>query len=225
MPYKYDFAAIKREFPILDVVNLLGLTIKEKNSGWRGPCPVCDSGNEDSFTVTPNPARADYGQCSCFRCRNEPWGIHDGTDSIGLVKLVRNCSMLDAAKYIKDSLGSSRTETRPQRRQSSNAPKPRPRETNEIQPSAPEPKLPHDFDPEKFASRLVWNEEVEKLGIGQRDAERLGIGWHTGRKAVCFPIKNPDASYSAFIMVKDGKLIMPPQWLATNNVVALPKRA
>jgi hypothetical protein len=39
-----------------------------------------------------------------------------------------------------------------------------------------------EFDPVAFAAKLVFNEEVEALGLTEEDTTKLGIGWHPQRK-------------------------------------------
>src|SRR5205814_928904 len=81
------------------------------------------------------------------------------------------------------------------------------------------------FDPDIFAQKLAYSDELKELGITQEDADRLGIGFHAKYKRIYFPIRNLDGSVSGFIGYANGELKMPPQWLTSNKVVAFPKKS
>ena len=90
--------------------------------------------------------------------------------------------------------------------------------------SQPGPTKPERaFDPDAFAVKLRTRPKW-KSRISSADAERLGIGWHAQRKAVYFPVRNPDGSLSGFIASKEGQLVLPPKWIAS-AVVPFKKRA
>lgn len=54
--------------PLIDMLNDLGLDLKETNKGeYHGPCPFCKEG-EDRFWVTPEPPGKNVGLYYCRRC-------------------------------------------------------------------------------------------------------------------------------------------------------------
>ena len=83
-----DFAVLKDEMPIEKAIDRLGLTMKQRNGQWRGPCPACKAGGERALVVTPS-KRAFY----CF-------GGRVGGDVIALAAHIRDCSMKDAALFL-----------------------------------------------------------------------------------------------------------------------------
>ena len=97
-----DFATVKEQVPIEQAIERLGLSLKERNGQWRGPCPACQSGGERALVVTPA-KRAFY----CF-------GGRVGGDVIAFVAHIRDCSMKDAAEFLAEG-NSTSTSTVPGR--------------------------------------------------------------------------------------------------------------
>lgn len=200
MPY-IDFAALKEAVSIEDVANLLDLKLKQAGNQFRCECPV-HGGGERGMVITPS-----KNLFYCFKAGN-------GGDQLALYAHVQEIEAKQAAAEIAGQMGNGTvTSTEPVARTSSPT----------ITKTAPPPQPA--FDPEKFAARLVWHEEVAKLGLTEEDAKRMGVGFHPQQKHVFFPIKNPDGSFSAFIGVKDGRVKMPPQWLASQGNVVKLRRA
>ena len=56
-----DFEAVKADYPIDRVADLLGLQLRMKGQGWRGKCPVCASSGDRNLVVT-----IDKGVYYCF---------------------------------------------------------------------------------------------------------------------------------------------------------------
>jgi DNA primase len=138
-----------------------------------------------------------------------------GGDLISFWGHIEKCSPADSGRQIADTFGVGNRGTSA------------PVKTSAPVHSSPSPSKPKkaevrkDFDPQAFASKLAFTDEVAELGISEDDATRLQIGFTRGR--VYFPIRNEDGSVSGFIGYADGQLKMPPQWI-TSNVVKL-KRA
>ena len=110
-----DFATVKEQVPIEQAIERLGLSLKQRNGQWRGPCPACQSGGERALVVTPA-KRAFY----CF-------GGRVGGDVIAFAAHVRECSMKAAAEFLSEgnstnantstvSRNSTRSETVPEER-------------------------------------------------------------------------------------------------------------
>ena len=101
-----DFATVKEQVPIEQAIERLGLSLKERNGQWRGPCPACQSGGERALVVTPA-KRAFY----CF-------GGRIGGDVIAFVAHIRDCSMKEAAAFLAEG-NSTSTSTVPRKSTSS----------------------------------------------------------------------------------------------------------
>jgi DNA primase len=168
--------------------------MKPSGHQLRGTCPCGQSEDPRALALTPS-----KGLWFCH-------GGQVGGDVIGLVAHVLELSQKDAAEWLADTL--PQTGTVPQKQEG---------RTEKSQPAS-------TFDPEKFAAKLVWSQEVAATGISQEDAQRLSIGWHPQRKAVYFPVRNPDGSISGFVGFKNGHLLWPPRWMPS-NVVPLQRRA
>jgi DNA primase len=90
-----DFATVKEQVPVEQAIERLGLSLKQRNGQWRGPCPTCQSGGERALVVTPA-KRAFY----CF-------GARVGGDVIAFVAHIRDCSMKDAAEFLSEGNSTS----------------------------------------------------------------------------------------------------------------------
>lgn len=203
-----DFAALKAAVTLDQVADMLSLTTKQEGSQLRTACPACKSGGDRAIVLTPA-----KGLFYCFSAKK-------GGDCIALVAHVMGVGNNDAANFLADQIG---TVPVPDRdtvlKERATAPKsPTRRQETVKEKSAP------TFDPQAFASKLVYSDEVEALGLTEDTATKLGVGWHPQRKAVYFPMKDETGFIAGFIAFKDGKLVMPPKWLEQNKVVKL-KRA
>lgn len=83
-----DFEAIKADYPINRVVDLLGLQMRMKGASWRGKCPVCESDGDRNLVITP-----DKGVFYCFSAES-------GGDQLALIAHVRGCSVKDGAQWL-----------------------------------------------------------------------------------------------------------------------------
>jgi len=77
-------------------------------------------------------------------------------------------------------------------------------------------KVDRPFDPQAFAGKLTFTDEVAALGISEEDATRPQIGFTRGK--VYFPIRNEDGSIAGFVGYADGQIKMSPAWIRTNVV-------
>jgi len=82
-----DFAEVKANNPIEDVVERLGLELKKSGNQLRGKCPSGEGG-ERAFVVTPS-----KGVWYSF-------AEEKGGDVLALVQLVNGCSAKEAAQFL-----------------------------------------------------------------------------------------------------------------------------
>lgn len=204
LPY-LDFAEI---YPLADIeriAQMLNLNLKGSRT-MRCECPV-HGGDERTLCVTPGIEHKLSGSQGVWFCQKE----QKGGDRIGLVAHVLEMGQQEAAYFIREQFGKGTVDSTSTVHRNSS-----PSTTKRDSPP------PATFDPEKFASRLVWSDEVAALKLSEEEASRLGVGFHPQQKHVYFPIRNADGSVSGFIGVKDGRVKMPPQWGApAGNVVKL----
>jgi len=196
MPF-IDFAALREAVPIDSVASILPLKWKQEGNQLRATCP--HHGGERGLAITP--------EKGLFVCM----ATSKGGDCISLYAHVNGCTMFQAAQALQEEFGTVPNRTIPNgtvSKERATVPQKPEGRTEKSQPaSAP------SFDPEKFAEKLCYSDEVAALGISEDDAERLGVGFHSQRKSVYFPVRNPDHSISGYIGIKDGQAKMPPKWL------------
>lgn len=95
-----DFAVVRRDYPLLDVAQKLGIKVRPDGNKHRGQCPFTDCQNLRSFTITPKGGTHGDGICGCFKCGR------NGMDSIGLVQKLNDMQrMPEAARYIVELMG------------------------------------------------------------------------------------------------------------------------
>lgn len=198
MPY-LDFAAIKRQLPIVEVARHLGITVRPEagKETFRGKCPICE--DLRSFTITPHGGREGLDICGCFKCPAS-W------DAISLVKVVKGFDrMPEAAQYLIDQFGGAENRTVG----NSTVSKPRakrPPEANQGQETpvkAPEARQDAPQSPLKPLEHLATNHPViELLGLTSPTCEAIGIGY-TGkgmmRGRVAIPLRLPDGSLVGYL--------------------------
>jgi CHC2 zinc finger len=192
MPGFIPFKELAERVDVAQVAQHLGLQIKGKDN--RSSCPACQSDNERALQLFP--------ETNSFRC----YTASVSGDCIALLAHVKGTGMYAAAKQLGELFGTPTSG----------------RNTSPTTPQKPEGRTaqaqPAPFDPDKFAKNLVYSDEVAALDISEEDALRLGIGWHPKRKAVYFPIRNPDGTVSGFIGSQQSQLKLPPQWLPSKVV-------
>ena len=177
------------------MAQLLGLKIAKN----RAYCPACDS--DRAIQLFP--------ETNSFRC----YGIEKSGDCIALYAHVKGYKgMYRAAAELQEHFSC----TPPQKTEGGTA---------KAQPAPPkraEKREEQPFDPQAFAAKLAFTEEVEALGFDEETAERFCVGYYRGR--VYIPVRDEDGSIAGFIGYTEGELKLPPRWLPRSNVVAL-KRA
>ena len=88
-----DFNELKSRVSIEQVLQLLGITLKQHNSQLRGCCPIHKGTDQRGFVVTPA-----KGLYYCF-------GGCGGGDMIKLVSKMRQCDAKEAAQWIAEGTG------------------------------------------------------------------------------------------------------------------------
>jgi hypothetical protein len=61
-----------------------------------------------------------------------------------------------------------------------------------------------DFDPQSFAARLQFTQQVEQLGFTEAAAKDFSIGFYRGQ--VYIPIRHADGTIGGFVGYADGVL-------------------
>lgn len=198
------FDEVEQLATIEQLAEMLNLPAKRSGQQLRCACPV-HGGDDRSLAISPH-VKSRKGSEGVFYCQK----AGEGGDRIALVAHCMEMGQQDAALFIQSQFGT--VDPVPDRDTGHTVPR-------KNQATA--------FDPLKFASKLVWHEEVAKLGLSQDEAAQLGVGWHPQRKACFFPVRHVNGDISAFIGCDaQHKLKLPPQYLPPqSNVVRLPKRA
>lgn len=83
-----DFAALKERVTVEEAIPLLGLSLKNRNGQWRGPCPACNSGGDRALVVTLAK--------NAFYC----FAIKKGGDVIAFAAHIRDCNVKEAAAFL-----------------------------------------------------------------------------------------------------------------------------
>ncbi len=197
---------------------MLGLDPKRSGNQLRCACPV-HGGDHRTLAISPQ-VKSRRGSEGVFYCQADK----SGGDRIGLVAHVMEMGQQDAAFFIASQFGmqiansnSDGTVNSTVRKDRATAP---PAQKKATEKAAPKP---HEFDPQAFAAKLVYSEEVAALGVTEEEAESLGIGFYRGKLYQALRYANGQtAGYSAFA---NGELKLPSKLLPqTSNVVRL-KRA
>lgn len=87
---KVDFKDLKDEVSFEQVVEMLGLNLRQEGNQLRGCCPIHNGTDKREFVITPTAGRDGRGLFNCFKCvnpRNGRKGL--GGDFIKLVALVQ----------------------------------------------------------------------------------------------------------------------------------------
>lgn len=86
---RVEFKDLKARIQIEQVLPMIGARLKPHGLQLRGPCPICKSGGDRAFVITPS-----KGLFYCFgHCRQ-------GGDMIAMIALARDCSLKQAAQEI-----------------------------------------------------------------------------------------------------------------------------
>jgi hypothetical protein len=215
MPKFIPFEDVEELATIEQLAQMLNLQLQPSKTQLRGVCPI-HGGGDRTLCISPG-VRSKRGSLGVFYCQASQLG----GDRIGLVAHCMEMEQQEAAFFINAQFGTG-TVGNSTENSTVTVSKSRANEPEPAKPVAPA----HKFDPEKFGAKLVWHEEVKALGLTEEEAARLGVGFHPQRKAVFFPIRNPDHSISGFIGCDAAKMLkLPPEWLPDSDKVVRLKRA
>jgi len=171
-----DFAALKERVSVGAAIPLLGLSLKQQNGQWRGPCPACQSGGDRALVVTPAK--------NAFYC----FGERTGGDVIAFAAHIRDCSVKDAAAFLTGGEGKQDSEDASGTGNSSN--------------TVPEERkkgAARSLQPLSYLQ--PGHESVAALGLDEETCIQFGAGYAPkgimrGRLAI--PIHDSDATLVAY---------------------------
>ena len=215
MPKFVPFEEVEELADIEQLASMLNLKLRPSKTQLRGVCPV-HGGDERTLCISPG-VRSRRGSLGVFFCQQD----QSGGDRIGLVAHCMELGQQDAAFFIQSQFGTGTVGTSTENSTVTvSKTRATPPAAKKLEPAA----APARFDPDAFAQKLVFSDEVKALGFSEDDAARLGVGFHPSRKMVYLPLRNADGSISGFVGYQDGALKLPPRWIVASNVVQL-KRA
>jgi hypothetical protein len=199
MPARLDFKQIATDIDITDVARLLDVKLSKD---MRAEC----CGSDRALQIFP--------ETNSFRCHSASLS----GDCISFYAHLKGYDgMYKAAKELSEHFQTTEVAGKV-----ATPPKTEKREpTRQLSKKGAE-KSASPFDPEAFAAKLAYTDEVKALDISPEDAERFGIGHYRGK--VYFAIRHEDGTVAGFIGHSADGLKLPPSWLPKNNVVKL-KRA
>jgi len=206
-----DFKEIRERLPIEDVAQMLPLKWDWKGEQMRSTCPV--HGGERGLIVTPSKG--------LFVCQAAPQmpGVKRGGDCIELCAHVMQMTVYEAGKYLTRQMGGAVEQVTVNSSTVSKS-----RATGTADATAPQKNAPgtnqgKPFDPDAFARRLKYTDEVAKLGFSEEDAERFTIGFCQGR--VYIPVRHPNGDIAGFVGWNEEGLKVPKQWLSAKEAKLL----
>lgn len=103
---KVDFKDLKDEVSFMQVIEMLGLNLRQEGNQLRGCCPIHNGTDKREFVITPDAGRDGRGLFNCFKCinpRNNRKGL--GGDFIKLVALTQGITDKEAGIAIAKHFG------------------------------------------------------------------------------------------------------------------------
>lgn len=97
-----DFAQLKKDVPIENVIGFLGLTMKPDGAQLRSPCPACEKGGDRALVVTPA-----KGVFYCFAAKT-------GGDLLALVSHINKVTIKEAGQFIAGKITAPDSPTVPE---------------------------------------------------------------------------------------------------------------
>lgn len=162
-----DFQDLKAQVEIVNVVDMLGLDLTQKNDQLRGSCPVCKEGDDRSLVVTP-----DKNAYYCFAAK-------EGGDCIALAAHILDLRMKEAALRIAEHFEIV------------------PKGATEKKIDDPEPDAQSTTSLQPLTYLHHKHEAVQALGVDPETAERIGLGYAKKgmmRGRVAIPIRTDDGT-------------------------------
>ncbi len=202
MPAYLNFKELAERVGVEQVTELHRIILKQSGKELRGFCIACNGEDPRSLCL--------YPETNSFRCFSA--GISG--DSIALHAHINGWGMYQAAKDLAGQFPNGQPATAPQEPERRKQPAPN--------------QKPEAFDPETFASKLTYSDEVAALGITEEDAERLSIGFCTKgylRGRVCFPVRHANGQIAGFVGVQGTDVKVPKTWIEPGAKILPLRRA
>jgi DNA primase len=184
-----ELAAIKElaNGKILDILDALGVSYKERYNYVNACCPVHNGDRKDAWSW-----QIDIGIWKCFS--NDCHNIH-GNDIFGLVRGIKDCSFKEALDFVREFVGGAISPHKIKELKDL-------RDNKAFVYSAKK-KQPQKIYPENCLSRIEYHEYLEKRGFSRNIIEKyhIGIGKENHgymQDRVIFPIRNSDGQIVAF---------------------------
>jgi len=178
MAASVDFAQVKQEVSVHQVMTMLKLDLKQTGGQFRGTCPV-HGGNDRTLVVTPMKG---------FYC----WSEKKGGDAIALCAHVRQIPMRDAALAIAEHFGVGNSSPSRAADHPSTVPN-----------RSPKPQGGRAFDAEAYSKRLDPNHDaLAALGIAPETFQAFSSGYASGgvnRGRLALPIHDREGKCVAYI--------------------------
>lgn len=182
-----DFAQIKQAVSLQQAATMLGLTLKEHNGQYRGPCPACKRGGERALVITPEKG------WSCFAAKKGD-GRYPGGDVIALVAHIRGVSFKDAAHELAGHF-----------------PVNGPKHVATALPATERKPIPDTLS--KVREYLIFeHDKLHEIGLEPNVAE--GIGWGHKPKgqfsgSIAVPLFNRAGQLIGYAAFKEGRFTFP----------------
>ena len=96
MSHAIDFTELKQRVRIERAAEMLGIKLAKSGPQLRGLCPICKTGGDRAFVITPA-----KGLYYCFGTCGK------GGDAITMAANVRNCSLREAAEFLAGKDGAN----------------------------------------------------------------------------------------------------------------------
>ncbi|MGD0076205.1 MAG: CHC2 zinc finger domain-containing protein [Candidatus Binataceae bacterium] len=148
MSHAIDFGELKQRVSIERAAEMLGVKLTKSGPQLRGPCPICKSGGDRAFVVTPA-----KGLYYCFGACGK------GGDAITMAANVRGCSLREAAEFLAGKDGAS-----------SSTPKGDGSRSDSPQPPTEKGLRPLDY-------LQAAHEAVQALGVSPETCAHFGAGF------------------------------------------------
>lgn len=94
MSHTIDFGELKQRVSIERAAEMLGIKLTKSGPQLRGPCPICKTGGDRAFVITPA-----KGLYFCFGACGK------GGDTITMAANIRSCSLREAAGFLAGKEG------------------------------------------------------------------------------------------------------------------------
>ncbi|MEJ6011423.1 CHC2 zinc finger domain-containing protein [Novosphingobium aquae] len=182
----HDFQQIKKDYPIAQVAELLGLTLKKAGNTFRCQCPSGE-GNERGMVITP-----DKGIFYSFPKQK-------GGDVLSLVSFVKGCSLTEAASWLVGDTKPEKKRDKPDEVRESSA------KTETAQPEERGFRELDYLQPEHDA--------VCAIGFDTDDAKRIGVGYSPRgvlRGTVAIPVRDRSGKLLGYVGARD--VVLPSSW-------------